>query len=149
MAGPALRHDEPIVFDVRSSQTLIGYGVGVAELVLHARPVETVFDLLGRDENDMTAALSWALSRSSRLLRGSEAGAATITERWRFPRRLSFIDPEDKAFAPALANGSIDLREEAGSDGNAQLTTISSTGILLGPGFKDPIFSPCIPTATP
>ena len=59
------------------------------------------------------------------------------------------IDPEDKAFAPALANGSIDLREEAGSDGNVQLTTISSTGILLGPAFKDPIFSPCIPTATP
>ncbi len=59
------------------------------------------------------------------------------------------IDPGDKAFAPALANGSIDLREEAGSDGNVQLTTIASTGILLGPAFRDPIFSPCIPTATP
>jgi hypothetical protein len=59
------------------------------------------------------------------------------------------IDPEDKAFAPVLANGSIDLREGAGSDGNVQLTTISSTGILVGPAFKDPIFSPCIPTATP
>jgi hypothetical protein len=59
------------------------------------------------------------------------------------------IDPEDKAFAPALANGSIDLRKEAGSGGNVQLTTISSTGIQLGPAFKDPIFSPCIPTATP
>jgi len=42
----------------------------VADLVLHARPVETVFDLLGRDENDMTAALGWALARSPALLQG-------------------------------------------------------------------------------
>lgn len=27
------------------------------DLVLHSRPVETVFDLLGPSENDMTAAL--------------------------------------------------------------------------------------------
>jgi hypothetical protein len=27
----------------------------MTELVLHDRPVETVFDLLGHDENDMTA----------------------------------------------------------------------------------------------
>jgi hypothetical protein len=36
----------------------------VADLILHARPVATVFDLLGRDENDMTAALGWCLARS-------------------------------------------------------------------------------------
>jgi hypothetical protein len=59
------------------------------------------------------------------------------------------IDPGDTAFAPALVNGSIDLREEAGSDGNLQLATISSTGVLVGPAFRDPTFSPCIPTATP
>ena len=41
----------------------------VPELVLHARPVETVFDLLGHDENDMTAALGWGSTRSSALLR--------------------------------------------------------------------------------
>jgi hypothetical protein len=29
----------------------------VPELVLHVRPFETFFDLLGHDENDMTAAL--------------------------------------------------------------------------------------------
>ena len=40
----------------------------IAPLVLHARPVETFFDLLGRDENDMTAALGWALSRSRAML---------------------------------------------------------------------------------
>jgi hypothetical protein len=40
----------------------------MAELVLHARAIETVFDLLGREENDMTAALGWALSRSPALL---------------------------------------------------------------------------------
>ena len=41
----------------------------MAELVAHARPVATVFDLLGRDENDMTAALGWVLSRSPSLRR--------------------------------------------------------------------------------
>lgn len=41
----------------------------MAELVLHARSVETVFDLLGHDENNMTAALGWALARSPELLR--------------------------------------------------------------------------------
>jgi hypothetical protein len=42
----------------------------VPELVRHSRPVETLFDLLGRDENDMTAALGWGLAHSSALLRG-------------------------------------------------------------------------------
>ncbi len=59
------------------------------------------------------------------------------------------IDPADNSFAPALANGSIDLRAERGPDGNIQLMTISSSGILVGPAFKDPIFSPCTPSATP
>ena len=37
------------------------------ELIQHSRPVQTVFDLLGRDENDMTAALGWGLNRSASL----------------------------------------------------------------------------------
>lgn len=37
-------------------------------LLKSGRPVVTVFDLLGRDENDITAALGWGLSRSSSLL---------------------------------------------------------------------------------
>jgi hypothetical protein len=41
----------------------------VPELVLHGRTVETVFDLLGRDENDMTFALGWGLRQSPALLR--------------------------------------------------------------------------------
>ena len=40
----------------------------MAELLLHGRPVPTVFDLLGRNENDMTYALSWGLARSARFL---------------------------------------------------------------------------------
>ncbi len=40
------------------------------DLVLHGRPVETVFDLLGHDENDMTFALGWGLTRSRLLLAG-------------------------------------------------------------------------------
>lgn len=40
----------------------------MAELLLHGRPVPTVFDLLGRNENDMTYALSWGLARSGRFL---------------------------------------------------------------------------------
>ncbi|MDB4891852.1 MAG: uncharacterized protein JWL61_3707 [Gemmatimonadetes bacterium] len=35
------------------------------ELLHHGRPVETFFDLLGDDENDMSAALGYALARSS------------------------------------------------------------------------------------
>lgn len=31
-----------------------GYRRNVPELVLHDRPIATVFDLLGHDENDMT-----------------------------------------------------------------------------------------------
>ena len=38
------------------------------ELVLHDRPIETVFDLLGHDENDMTASLGWALAHNAALL---------------------------------------------------------------------------------
>lgn len=37
-------------------------------LVLHDRPIATVFDLLGHDENDMTASLGWALAHNSALL---------------------------------------------------------------------------------
>lgn len=39
------------------------------DLILHGRPVETFFDLLGRNENDMTAALGLGLTRSAPLLR--------------------------------------------------------------------------------
>lgn len=38
------------------------------EITRHGRDVHSVFDLLGRDENDLTAALAFTLSRSPRLL---------------------------------------------------------------------------------
>jgi len=41
----------------------------VSELVVRGRPVPTVFDLLGRQENDMTFALGWGLAASEELLR--------------------------------------------------------------------------------
>jgi hypothetical protein len=41
----------------------------MAELLLHGRPVPTVFDLLGRDENDMTFALAWGMAHSGAFLR--------------------------------------------------------------------------------
>jgi len=41
----------------------------VPDLILHGRPVETFVDLLGRVENDMTAALGFGLTRSASLLR--------------------------------------------------------------------------------
>lgn len=37
------------------------------ELTLHGREVATVFDLLGKKENDITYSLGWALGQSSRL----------------------------------------------------------------------------------
>ncbi|MGP8064510.1 MAG: hypothetical protein ACLP5O_18440 [Acidimicrobiales bacterium] len=39
-----------------------------SELTRHGKQVESVFDLLGRQENDLTAALGFTLSRSSHLL---------------------------------------------------------------------------------
>lgn len=41
----------------------------MVELRLHGSSVDTVFDLLGRNENDMTYALGWGLSRSDAILR--------------------------------------------------------------------------------
>jgi len=41
----------------------------MVELRLHGTSVETVFDLLGRNENDMTFALGWGLSRNLAILR--------------------------------------------------------------------------------
>lgn len=38
----------------------------MTDLLLHQRPVETVFDLLGDKENDLTYSLGWALSQSPR-----------------------------------------------------------------------------------
>lgn len=41
-----------------------------SELSLHGRTVESVFDLLGSNENDLTAALGFTLARSRRLVTG-------------------------------------------------------------------------------
>jgi hypothetical protein len=38
-------------------------------LFLHGRKIETIFDLLGREENDMTYALGWALAQSPQFLK--------------------------------------------------------------------------------
>lgn len=39
------------------------------DLLLHSRPVKSIFNLLGEAENDITFSLGWALSRSPGLLR--------------------------------------------------------------------------------
>jgi hypothetical protein len=56
----------------------------VAELLLHSRPVPTVFDLLGQNENDMTFALAWGMARSDWFL---SAVMRTVTS--------SAFDPAD------------------------------------------------------
>src|SRR5438105_2523003 len=40
------------------------------ELLLHNRPVPSVFSLLGQKENDITFSMGWALSQSPTLLQG-------------------------------------------------------------------------------
>jgi hypothetical protein len=40
----------------------------MAELLLHNKPVATVFDLLGQKENDMTFALAWGMAHSDSFL---------------------------------------------------------------------------------
>jgi hypothetical protein len=58
----------------------------MTELLLHGRPVATVFDLLGDNEDDVTYSFGWALANSERLVRallarafgaGIEQGEAT------------------------------------------------------------------------
>ena len=41
----------------------------MSDLFLHKRPVQSVFSLIGENENDITFSLGWALSRSPGLLR--------------------------------------------------------------------------------
>ena len=41
----------------------------MADLTLHGRPIATVFNLLGANEDDITYSLGWALSQSERLAR--------------------------------------------------------------------------------
>jgi hypothetical protein len=61
------------------------------------------------------------------------------------------ITPTDSAFTPPLGNGSIDLRAQAGPDGNLELATVSQSGeIIEGPGFnRKPVFSPCVTSSAP
>jgi hypothetical protein len=40
----------------------------MTSLILHGQKIETVFDLLGQKENDMTYALGWALAQSPQFL---------------------------------------------------------------------------------
>jgi hypothetical protein len=40
----------------------------MTDLTLHSRKIETIFDLLGQKENDMTYALGWALAQSPQFL---------------------------------------------------------------------------------
>jgi hypothetical protein len=47
----------------------VAYSHVTVELRLHGSSVDTVFDLLGRNENDMTFALGWGLSRNDAILR--------------------------------------------------------------------------------
>jgi hypothetical protein len=41
------------------------------ELARYGRPIESVFDLLGHSENDLTAVLGFAMARSARLVSAS------------------------------------------------------------------------------
>jgi hypothetical protein len=54
----------------------------MVELRLHGSPVDTVFDLLGRNENDMTFALGWGLTRNGAILRRfvERVAAGTVIE---------------------------------------------------------------------
>jgi hypothetical protein len=56
----------------------------MVELLLRGKPVATVFDLLGKDENDLTHALGWALAQSKRL---SQAFLADIAD------EVGLVDP--------------------------------------------------------
>jgi hypothetical protein len=50
-----------------------------AELWIHGRPIENVFELVGKDENSLTKALGWAMSRSTTFL--SEVASLALGRR--------------------------------------------------------------------
>ena len=69
IAGPLASHGGgarlrlPFVGKVRTS-TPPAWAGSVADLTLYGRPVRTVYDLLGKKENDLTYSLGWALAQS-------------------------------------------------------------------------------------
>lgn len=70
----------------------------MVDLALHGRSVSTVFDLLGRDENDMTYALGWGLAKSPRLL---DAFAERIAPGVRLTEPVVMLqkhDPGDRGY---------------------------------------------------
>jgi hypothetical protein len=52
----------------------------MTELLLHSRPVKTVFDLLGDKEDDITYSFGWALAQSDRLVRALLSRAFKVDE---------------------------------------------------------------------
>lgn len=70
----------------------------MTELILHGRPVATVFDLLGHDENDMTYALGWGMANSPPLL---DAFVSRIAPGVRLTEpviQLQQHDPDDRGY---------------------------------------------------
>lgn len=76
-------------------------------LMLHGRKVETVFDLMGRRENDMTAALGWTLDACPHFVqllanhvvpqRFRSKEIATSLQVWEKPKGYTDIELESKA----------------------------------------------------
>jgi hypothetical protein len=52
----------------------------MTELLLHSRPVHTVFDLLGDKEDDIIYSFGWALAQSDRLVRRLLASTFSMSE---------------------------------------------------------------------
>jgi hypothetical protein len=74
----------------------------MADLTLHGRTVRTVFDLLGKDENDLTYSLGWSLAQSDSLVKcvlaevfpGEAAGDAQAVRLQEFTPGGGFTDIE-------------------------------------------------------
>lgn len=81
----------------------------VGILTRHGAAVESVFDLLGHDENDLTAALGYALSRCPKLL-------SALLERFSARLEVRVEDDADLALevADALGRTDLEIRLSAG-----------------------------------
>jgi hypothetical protein len=125
---------------------------GTVDLLRHGSLVRSAFDLLGQKENDLTAALAFALSNSPAFLRAvlSELGSLTGIPEGE-PRRLSLekADAEGRTDLEILLDGSLliveakrgwqlptekQLRRYAGRvrrEGGGALITLSQSPVAL------------------
>jgi hypothetical protein len=86
----------------------------MSELLLHKRPVQSVFNLIGENENDITFSIGWALSQSPSLLKNLLRKALRLSNSY---------DPDQLTISLQLSENSPDHRGQTGLVDSDNLAT--------------------------